>query len=272
MEKNILICPICNSELTEGDKRIFCDAGHSFDISKRGYVNLLTGNKANHGDNRQMIEARRDFLSLGYYKPFCDEICRLTEKYATNSSAIIDSGCGEGYYTNSICKTLKEKSIFAQIYGFDISKIAVDFASRAKNGIKYFAASATKMPFSNECADIMLCIFSPFEKQEFSRVLKKNGILIMAIPTKRHLFAMKSILYDTPYENETQNYDIDGFDFIEKSEICDNILLKTAKEISDLFTMTPYYYRTSENGKEKLFAKDSLETEIGFEILVYKKM
>jgi len=43
------------------------------------------------------------------------------------------------------------------------------------------------------------------------------------------------------------------------------------ENIAALFSMTPYYWRTSEADKQKLASLDSLETEIEFEINVYKK-
>ncbi len=47
VENSIIKCPICNESLVENKtKRLFCCANnHSYDISKKGYVNLLISNK-----------------------------------------------------------------------------------------------------------------------------------------------------------------------------------------------------------------------------------
>ena len=46
-----------------------CPMGHSFDVAKSGYVNLLlsqqTGQK-HHGDDKRMVKARSTFLGKGY--------------------------------------------------------------------------------------------------------------------------------------------------------------------------------------------------------------
>ena len=61
------ICPKCSAPLTFSEKHFECVNRHSFDISAKGYVNLLLGAKAGvHGDNKEMITARRSFLSLGH--------------------------------------------------------------------------------------------------------------------------------------------------------------------------------------------------------------
>ena len=43
------------------------------------------------------------------------------------------------------------------------------------------------------------------------------------------------------------------------------------EHIGDLFSMTPYFYRTDRAGREKLAALASLSTELAFGILTYKK-
>ncbi len=126
------------------------------------------------------------------------------------------------------------------------------------------------MPFADECADMLCSVFSPFAREEFLRVLKSGGILISVIPDKRHLWSLKSALYDTPYENVLSDYEIEGFEFLGKSDVKDKITL-LGEEISDLFMMTPYYYRTRPEDKERILAREELTTEIEFQVLTYRK-
>ena len=39
----MLLCPVrgCHLGLTRDERRVFCPHGHSFDIARSGYVNLL---------------------------------------------------------------------------------------------------------------------------------------------------------------------------------------------------------------------------------------
>jgi len=43
-----------------------CENRHCFDIAKSGYVNLILSNKSLHGDDKEMITARRTFLNSRY--------------------------------------------------------------------------------------------------------------------------------------------------------------------------------------------------------------
>ncbi len=93
------ICPVCGSAFERKEKTLRCAQGHSFDIAKQGYVNLLpTGRIAGHehGDNKEMIRARRDFLSSGYYAPLARRLSELFDEALPDNGCILDCGCGGG--------------------------------------------------------------------------------------------------------------------------------------------------------------------------------
>ena len=123
-----LICPICSQKLEVTDSRCYkCPSRHSFDISKQGYVNLLPPSaKGVHGDNKEMIKARRDFLQKGYYRPMCDVLTESVANFAKGRKlSLLDAGCGEGYYTSSVSKATNCSTV-----GIDISKDALVYASK----------------------------------------------------------------------------------------------------------------------------------------------
>lgn len=260
--KSLFVCPVCKKRLSKNDLSYKCELGHSFDVSKYNYVNLLSSGGV-HGDNKEMIVARRDFLSTDLYKPLQDAIKQGACKYGAKGD-YLDAGCGEGYYTEAVSEVIN-----GDVYGIDISKDALRYASkRMKNG--YFAvASAYSLPFPDNSFSMLTSIFSPLAEKEFKRVLNKNGILIIAIPGKYHLFGLKSVLYDKPYENVVMDYCIEGFDFLESIKVDYTVVLnKENKE--KLFKMTPYYYRTPKEGKERFLQLESVSTEISFEVLCYR--
>jgi 23S rRNA (guanine745-N1)-methyltransferase len=62
------VCPKCSLALVCEDGIAKCKNNHSYDRAKAGYYNLLLTNVVGtHGDNREMVEARRDFLDTGVY-------------------------------------------------------------------------------------------------------------------------------------------------------------------------------------------------------------
>lgn len=266
------ICPVCKSVLSRFENSYKCKNNHCFDISKNGYVNLLTTkghNPKKSGDNPEMVKARTDFLNKSYYLPLAKKISTVMYEslIGRENPVIIDSGSGEGYYTLEYAKNLP----YATIYGIDISKKAVSHSmSRKKaenaNNCEFAVASSFELPFEDNLADLIICTFAPVCDKEYSRVLKNNGVLIVVSPSPKHLFELKSILYDSPYENKPNDYKLKCFD--KKDEIIFEYksLLKTNEDIKNLFMMTPYCYKTSEESTKKLDCLESLDITFGFSI------
>ena len=73
--KCTVLCPNCRKPLLEEEKRWICPEGHSFDKAREGYVNLLFRHGGTHGDNREMVLARRKFLDSGHYLPLRLLLC-----------------------------------------------------------------------------------------------------------------------------------------------------------------------------------------------------
>lgn len=273
MCKSVFSCPVCGGALKYDDRIYHCGKNHCFDRAKSGYVNLLTSDRMHSklpGDNKLMVRARRDFLNKGYYSGLAGKLCSLADKYCGKNFRIIDAGCGEGYYTEQIAAALAEKKVSAG--GIDISKNAVDFAAKSgKNGVEYAAASVFHIPSEDNSADLLLSVFSPLCTEEFKRVLKKDGFFFMVIPDRKHLWELKSIIYEKPYENQVKDYSLDGFELVEAVDVpAEKIILESHEDIANLFTMTPYYYNTKPEDRQKLDNIDTLETTIEFKILIYK--
>jgi 23S rRNA (guanine745-N1)-methyltransferase len=269
------ICPKCGGKIVRNGGSFVCDNRHSYDTAKSGYVNLLLSNQMNTklpGDNKLMVNARRSFLGKGYYAALAEKFCETVKKHAPENALILDAGCGEGYYTVNAAKALPS----ALIMGTDISKAAVDAAAKHASAEKvtntlFSVSSIFHMPVESCSCDMLFSLFAPYCRDEFTRVLKNGGIMIMVIPSENHLWELKKAIYDEPYKNDVKGFEEDGFVFKESIKVTDRISMDNSQDIQDLFSMTPYYYKTSEEGHRRLDALNALETEIGFYILVYGK-
>lgn len=278
----MLICPICSSPLSRENARYLCEKGHSYDISKYGHVNLLMSQKGgNHGDSREMLLSRKSFLESGAYEELRNSLAAIINENLTQSSiSLLDSGCGECYYTSHIKETLKASGKDAHVIGIDVSKDALRLASQRFIGeckgenasVELAVASSYQLPIMDSSIDAVVSVFAPLCSDEFRRVLRDGGIFVTVIPSAKHLWELKCAIYDTPYENEVMPYGIDGFEMIKKTEIEGEFLLKSREQIYDLFTMTPYFCRTGEKDRKKLESLDSLSCRYAFEILLYKKI
>lgn len=274
MSDLIWACPICGDALRAEGRSLRCGKNHSFDRARSGYVHLLPSNRQNAklpGDNPEMVRARRNFLTKGYYSHLLETLTNAVNGCLPERGVLLDAGCGEGYYTSGIRTALSETITDSHFYGVDIAKSACDLAARNDKVTEFAVGSVFHLPVLEGSCDVVLSIFAPYCGEEFQRVLKHGGHLIMAIPAARHLWQLKAAVYEKPYENEVKDYALDGFAFIGKHTAEKSIQLECAQDIADLFSMTPYAYRTSPQQRQRLAALETLTTETAFEVLVYQK-
>lgn len=269
----IFCCPKCQNKLSVlPDGRAVCLQGHSYDRSKEGYYNLLLKNSGKtHGDNREMVLARRAFLDTGAYLPLADKLCCAVERYAEKGAVILDGGCGEGYYTDLVERRISKAGIDASVLGFDISRDAIRYAARKNPHLSLAVASSYDMPVRDESVDILLNVFAPLALSEVLRVIRPAGKFIMAIPGENHLFGLKRVLYEKPYKNTVENSNLEGLSLISTERICYEISLDSSEKITSLFMMTPYAYRTPPSARERLKSLTLLKTEIEFILFTYER-
>ena len=82
-----LACPLDGKPLSWSDSVWRCSDGHSFDIAKQGYVNLLpVQQKRSHdpGDSKAMVAARQRFLDAGHYQPIAEVVSNAVLSHAGN--------------------------------------------------------------------------------------------------------------------------------------------------------------------------------------------
>ena len=245
-----------------------------FDIAAEGHTHLLPVNQKNSkmpGDDKGMAAARSAFLNAGYYAPLRDTLCRLALELTGDGCAVLDTGCGEGYYTAGIYRALLESGKSVAMAGTDISKFILKRAAKREKGIEFAVASSYHLPVADACIDLLINCFSPLALEEFLRVLKPGGRFLYVVPSERHLWQMKEVLYDVPHPNEVKLTPYEGFRYLQVAEVRDTITVQGQAQIHALFQMTPYYWKTPKAGAERLAQLDTLTTEIAFDIHVYEK-
>ena len=268
---NILRCPVCGQSMQTNGTSITCMGGrkHCYDLAASGYVNLCSPTQSGGGDSKQAVRARSEFLDLGYYRPVSLALADACSRYAPEGGVLIDAGCGEGYYAAELVGR------GFSVFGADLSKFAVDAASKrlARLGADNFffaTASVFELPISDGCADVVTNVFAPCAEDEYLRVLKRNGILAIAAAGQKHLWGLKSAIYDTAREN-TERADLPcGIKQIDEIRVTYDIELGSNAQIKSLFAMTPYYWRTSVDDARKLDGLESLATQVDVVISVYK--
>ena len=260
----MLICPVCGEKLILSDKTMGCGKGHSFDVAKKGYVNLLRSSKNGDliGDDKISARMRRDFLNKGYYAPLMEELCRI---FADKKGNVLDICCGEGYYTSALGNNPN-----LRVFGFDIAREMVRLAAKRGRGT-YFVANMANIPIAEGSMDYCTHLFAPFNEAAFAKVLKDGGRLYTVIPGRFHLWGLKQLVYDTPYENDEILPQTQQLRLISQRKVTATITLNCQEDIQAVFRMTPYFFHTSQKDKEKLLRLDTLETSIEFVFGEYEK-
>jgi len=268
-----VICPVCGAALEPQGTAWRCVQGHCFDVARQGYVNLLTVTQKHSrhpGDTREMVAARRAFLDAGWYAPIAKTLVDLVRRFCPETASVLDAGCGEGYYTAEMAKTLREREYRPKVAGIDISKAALQEAAKRDRETEYAVASCFHLPVAGESVDLLLSVFAPYCGEEFLRVLKPDGQFIMTIPLENHLYGLKEAIYEKPYRNEVKPYELEGFRLVDCRELRYEMTVR-GQEIESLFMMTPYYYKTGAADQQKLLAKTELTTPVEFAVLRYEK-
>lgn len=274
-----LACPICRQGLIRENHSLQCAKGHAFDLSAKGYVNLLMSqdkHSQDPGDNKEMVQARRRFLDKGFYQPLAEGLSSCVNAILNDVSAggqtvrLLDAGCGEGYYTGHIRKSLDQFDRRVAMVGMDISKEAIKAAASRYQSVFFAVASLFKLPVADASQDILINCFAPACDSEFRRALSKDGRLVAVIPGKDHLFSFKSLLYETPTRNDEKEPELPSFALESKTVIRDSIFMEDSQTLQDLLTMTPYFWRTPAEGVQRLMKTPSMSTDIEFLILVYR--
>jgi 23S rRNA (guanine745-N1)-methyltransferase len=273
--KDFLKCPICNGLLQKEQNSYVCSNRHSFDISKYGYVNLLPCNQKNSkdpGDSKEMMKARDSFLRKGYYSKISDSLNKIvlekSEAILNNKNVnIIYTGCGTGYYfvnlRNFLLQNTKGKII--NYLGLDISKHAINIASKANKNIKWIVGNSYNIPILDRTQDIIINIFASYKLEELNRILKPDGKIYFVIPNKDHLNNFREILYgDENNSNESNSLltkieKSNIFKIISSFEVKYKINLTDNKDVMDLLTMTPYYWNIDLKTLDKVKKTNNIE-------------
>ena len=261
---NALSCPLDGLPLEQDEKRLLCEHGHSFDIARHGYVNLLAASdkrSQDPGDSKDMVVARREFLNAGHYLPVANRLVDLLRPGLDSSSVIVDAGCGEGYYLQQLQTQLAfTEDCQPSLIGFDISKWAVQAASRRLSAT-WLVASNRNMPVAQNSADCVLSLFGFPVFESFQQVLKEGGRLLCVNAGPRHLLELREIIYPQVKHSEstivTQALAA-GFTAGETSTLTFNTNPLKREDIQRLLTMTPHLFRASQEGKERAAQLDQL--------------
>jgi 23S rRNA (guanine745-N1)-methyltransferase len=259
-----LICPACEAPLNWNEKDCRCANGHSFDLAKEGYVNLLLSHqrRSSHpGDDANMIQARRRFFDSGAFTPLAELISKSA--LINRQSTILDCGCGEGYFLGALNGTR---------FGVDISKEAIRCAAKRYKDTKWIVANGMrKLPFADHSLDVILSILAPRNPEEFARILNSDGALILGVPGPNHLIELRSRLTANAgdFEEKADEAAAKCAPHFKEAhrELLSYKQTLNAAQLADLIQMTPIFWCSSPEAKVEVQRLDQLAVTISFALL-----
>lgn len=266
-----LCCPLDGAGLTLNDKTWRCEHGHSFDVAKQGYVNLLpVQNKRSKdpGDSKAMVQARSRFLAEGFYAPLAEALAGTV--IVAPAGSLLDAGCGEGYYLRHVLDTAGTRDVAIKAAALDISKWAVQAAAKRDPRVSWLVASNNSIPVPDSSIDTLLCVFGFPVESEFKRVLSDAGRLIMVDPAPGHLHELKQVIYDEVKEKPSNLPISDTWQLASEQRVTFSVELPSREVIHDLLAMTPHLYRASSAGRARAEALTSLTVTVDVWLRVFK--
>jgi 23S rRNA (guanine745-N1)-methyltransferase len=240
---DLLRCPVCGGSLTLAGAALRCAEGHSFDIARQGYVNLVPGS----ADTPEMVEARDLFLRAGHFRPLG---AALAEEAATavahREVAVLDLGAGTGHHLAAVLDAFPD----ARGIAIDASPAALRRAARAHERAAAVGADAWKpLPVADGVAGLLLSVFAPRNPGEMARVLAPNGALLAVTPTPRHLHELVGPLglLSVPDDKEDRlDAQLAGHFELTRRRTIEHAMFLTSEESAQLVRMGPSAWHVDE--------------------------
>jgi len=163
-----------------------CDTGHRLDANRRGYLNAIDPSAGIAGDTREILEARAQFLDLGFYRPIMDAVAASIP--SSPSAHVLDAGSGTGHYLAHVLSAHSDRRGLA----LDASSLAVAASVARAHSPGLVADTWRPLPVRTGRADVILCVFAPRNAAEFARILAPAGSLVVVTPGASHLAELRA--------------------------------------------------------------------------------
>jgi 23S rRNA (guanine745-N1)-methyltransferase len=179
-----------------------CPAGHSYDVARSGYVNLLQPQdrrSLSAGDSKAAVDARAALEQAGIGRAVVDAVIHTTAALPLPTDAIvIDLGSGTGEMLGGLARARPIDGI-----GIDLSVAAVELGARRFPSLTWVVANADRrLPIQDSSVDVMLSIHGRRNPAECSRVLKPDGTLIVVLPAPDDLIELRTVVQGDGVERD----------------------------------------------------------------------
>ena len=256
-----LLCTVraCAQPLAHDGKRFVCTNGHSFDVARSGYLNLLQpqDRRSRHpGDSKEAVAARRRFLDAGHAAPLLAPMRSLLGR----PQSLLDAGCGEGHYLAAFDAPVA--------HGVDISVPAIDAAAKRHRQCFFVVANADRfLPYADSSFDAVMSITARVNGPEFHRVLREGGRLLVALPGPDDLIELREAILGDAKTIE-RSVTLPQFTLVKRERV-HHVARLDPGAIHDVMTSSYRAMRTRE--KERMEGLGAMEVTLSRDLLLFGK-
>lgn len=274
-----LACTVrgCGELLAREARSWRCAGGHSFDVARKGYVNLLQPQDRRSlqaGDSAEVVAARGRVAAAGFDRPL---IALLREELAAGLAGreglrLLDVGCGEGSLLAALAPELAPVAVEA--WGVDLSAPAIEAAARRAPQLGWVIANADRgLPWADGAFDALTSITARLQPAEFHRVLRPGGLALLALAGKHDLIELREEVMGEGQERDRVERTLadfaEGFELLRRHQVASRV--EAGKELlEDLLAIT---YRGGRRSREQRAARlDHLAVTFSRDLLVLRRV
>ena len=258
----------CRRRLARAAHRLVCARAHSFDVARSGYVNLLQApdrRSAQPGDGAAIVQARGRLIARGLETPITDRIAAMVA--LDPSDAVLDVGCGEGHHLAVLTGRFG-----CEGHGLDISVAAIEVAAKRRPGLHWVVANADRvLPYADASFRLVTSITAPRNPTEFRRVLRDDGMLLLAVPAPDDLIEVRERILGKGIERDRVEKAIATFAplfVLDRRERIRHAAHLDAAAIRDVMAGS---YRAGRASREaRLAAASALDVTLSRDVLLFR--
>jgi 23S rRNA (guanine745-N1)-methyltransferase len=183
----------CEAPLQRAERVFVCSNGHSYDIARAGYVNLLQPQDRRSlaaGDSRAAVDARAALIDSGIGGKLIDAVVdhAATLPLPGTPAVVAELGSGSGA---TLTRLAAARSIIS--VGIDLSTAAAARAARESARVTWVVANADRrLPLLDNSVDLILSVHARRNPVECRRVLVPGGFLLVATPAADDLIELRT--------------------------------------------------------------------------------
>lgn len=270
---DLLRCSVrdCEQALERVERTLRCARGHSFDVARSGYVNLLQPHDRRSlaaGDAKETVRARQRMRERGVGDAVDRALAELMALHVVKSDAsVVDLGCGTGDHLERGLRESTRRGV-----GFDLSADAIDAAARAHPDGAWCVANCDRaLPIRSASVDVVLSIDARRPRDEIARVLRPDGVVLVAVPGPADLRELRAATLDDardlPGLTRVVEEFAGAFELVERRETAEIVDLD-ADGLRDLSLAT--YRNARRREDEKLGVLGSLRVTIAHDVGLFR--